>query len=394
MKPQLGWVWLSQAEREGAEAALSAGLVEGARDELGFGSIHFAYADRFFPGTSVLHTKLRYVFVVCWAYQEAMERYPGAAFPKDRLNAIQDRVGHRLLQRYGAGDNTGIIGVRILSNNESPRTKPSDIYWNAVRTWGLLQSDPPRAAPSQSVVQRRWQDYTVLRNVPEVDGRREKLELFDALPIRPGDWFEDGPISFDITPAEAGRIRRGWERANGGGSLMSRLAALGGEPPELLNSAQARSVCDAKERASLALAEQAGALVAIGRALYGAMVEDLKRDDPGGSTGQGGSYLKRAHDIHGETAKDLDIEALALDVAMGRDLQTFLMKIQDWSSRGGSYAGLRPAFLARESDLKNARALLLPDNVKRRKEWNLPLPYPLTYRWDRVQSFLRELSVA
>lgn len=43
---------------------------KGVRDEIGFLIVHQRYADRFFPGTSVLHTRLRYVLFVPWLYRD------------------------------------------------------------------------------------------------------------------------------------------------------------------------------------------------------------------------------------------------------------------------------------------------------------------------------------
>ena len=43
---------------------------QGVRDEIGFLTVHQRYADRFFPGTSVLHTRLRYVLFVPWLYRD------------------------------------------------------------------------------------------------------------------------------------------------------------------------------------------------------------------------------------------------------------------------------------------------------------------------------------
>jgi hypothetical protein len=41
------------------------------RDEIGFLLIHQGFADRFFPGTSVLHTRVRYALFVPWIYMQA-----------------------------------------------------------------------------------------------------------------------------------------------------------------------------------------------------------------------------------------------------------------------------------------------------------------------------------
>ena len=42
----------------------------GVRDEIGFLTIHQRYSDRFFPGTSVLHTRVRYALFVPWLFEE------------------------------------------------------------------------------------------------------------------------------------------------------------------------------------------------------------------------------------------------------------------------------------------------------------------------------------
>jgi len=42
--------------------------IQGVRDEIGFLFLHQAYADRFFPGTSVQQTRLRYALFVPWIY--------------------------------------------------------------------------------------------------------------------------------------------------------------------------------------------------------------------------------------------------------------------------------------------------------------------------------------
>jgi hypothetical protein len=396
VKPQLGWVWLSQAEREGAEAALEGVAVEGARDELGFGGIHFAYADRFFPGTSVQHTHLRYVFFVCWAYQEVIRRQPGPVFPGDILGKIQDRTGHKLIRAYGNRDNTGVIGIRILSGGASPQTKPSTIYWSALRTWNLLAPEPTlTATPPQSWVHGHWSAYSVPMKGPELDSLKTVQRLFDPLPPPPPGWgLEQGELRFDLSIPEAERIRRGWASAGNGDTLMSRLAEKGAAPPARLTSRAVLALCDQTERHSLRLAEEAGALVCIGRALYAAMVQDLKQVDQQASNSLSGRHLKDALAQYGGLALALNIEALARDTTSSKLLADLLVLIQDWARRGGDYGPLRQPFLQREIDLKGERALLLPENSTRRNDWSPRPPAPLSYRWEKVQAFLDQLARA
>ena len=68
MKPSLGWTFWSRADLRRIDKQLKADAQE-VRDELGFLLLHQAFADRFFPGTSVLiQTRLRYVLFVPWVY--------------------------------------------------------------------------------------------------------------------------------------------------------------------------------------------------------------------------------------------------------------------------------------------------------------------------------------
>ena len=69
MKPILGWTMLSREEMRQAERLASG--EQDTRDEIGFLLIHQGFADRFFPGTSVLHTRVRYALFVPWLYLQA-----------------------------------------------------------------------------------------------------------------------------------------------------------------------------------------------------------------------------------------------------------------------------------------------------------------------------------
>lgn len=70
MKPTLGWTMLSREEMRQVERSL-ANCEQDTRDEIGFLLIHQGFADRFFPGTSVLHTRIRYALFVPWVYLQA-----------------------------------------------------------------------------------------------------------------------------------------------------------------------------------------------------------------------------------------------------------------------------------------------------------------------------------
>lgn len=69
MESQFGWTLLSRDASRGVETQLRDDL-EGVRVEIGFLTLHPEYSDRFFPGTSMLYTRLRYVLFVPWMYEK------------------------------------------------------------------------------------------------------------------------------------------------------------------------------------------------------------------------------------------------------------------------------------------------------------------------------------
>jgi hypothetical protein len=127
---------LSEADRAAANRFLSK-LTDGTRDELGFAPIHFAFADRFFPGTSVQHAQLRYVFFVAWSYQELLAQTAGGPFPIDELFKIERRYSLRLMKGADALQNSGISGWTKYAAGERPLVRASTIYWTALRSWRM-----------------------------------------------------------------------------------------------------------------------------------------------------------------------------------------------------------------------------------------------------------------
>lgn len=100
-------------------------------DELGVGSVRDALSDTLLPGTSVLHTRARYLLFVPWICQ-GLER--------DRVPP--DRAGRRLrndevkliyaLERGGEG--LGVVGREA---RERTQRLPAVIYWGALGRYGI-----------------------------------------------------------------------------------------------------------------------------------------------------------------------------------------------------------------------------------------------------------------
>src|SRR3954451_10069501 len=104
-----GWTYLSRDALRRAERQLS-GAGDGVRDEIGFLIIHQRYADHFFPGTSVLHTRLRYALLIPWIFETLRQKRHA---PRDFAQAYVD-MEHDLTGRLKAGETDGVIGGDIF----------------------------------------------------------------------------------------------------------------------------------------------------------------------------------------------------------------------------------------------------------------------------------------
>ena len=140
MKPTIGWVLLSKDAVGRAETQLHED-VTGVRDELGFLLIHSGYANRFFPGTSVLHTRLRYVLFIPWMYQDLV-RNGNYKNIEQRVANFEKNLAGRLLALDGT------IGKR--SYPEPTSQPPTFVYWTALGTWGFLKRRPDGTWPTKS----------------------------------------------------------------------------------------------------------------------------------------------------------------------------------------------------------------------------------------------------
>ena len=133
MKPVLGWTMLSELEVKQIERSL-ANSEQDTRDEIGFLLLHQGFADRFFPGTSVLHTRIRYSLFVPWLYQRAAEGRGRGADIDAAIRRLLVELAIRL-KRLGK-ERYGVIGGDKLGQLTSQ--PPDRVYWTAMREWGLL----------------------------------------------------------------------------------------------------------------------------------------------------------------------------------------------------------------------------------------------------------------
>jgi hypothetical protein len=404
MQSNFGWTLLSRDALRRAEKQLRDDA-EGVRDEVGFLALHQAYADRFFPGTSVQHTRLRYALFVPWLY-EKVARQPDRRTIADAVERQEIALAGRLKD---AGEHGVIGGLRYPQPTTQP---PTMVYWTALATWRILRPGPDGTVPSRQNVHRAIARKPARQQVHDDDKQPllEEEPLFSAIPEPPEAWSDPAKrLDFNLEKAE-GRFLRNCllsvtrPDSSGAQSLLARLVEQRVEMTESLSlwSPAVRAAADQADREALLRARQAAALSAIGRGVYAAMVEDLREGNDG--------LLTR--DVHRENLKTvieefatqalaLDVEKITLDApSISTGILGVLRATQAWlRGRSGAVADLHSVYQSAESRRKGRRARLTRSLAGRdkRAEWvpdQHPLATPLHYRWGRVRQLLLDLQEA
>ena len=189
----LAWLDFDAAATERVGTLLRSLQEPATLDVLGLGSVTHAFSEMLHPGTSYIHTRLRYFMFLPWIFQrlETERVAPSDFFRRLRHDEalLIDRLRH-------LGPGKGVIGYRAGRNL---KRMPSDIYWGGLWDWGLrrlplgLGEYAQRAAALGRYRAARDDDG----NVTDRTG-----SMWAPLP-GPPEGFLETDISFDLTREEA-----------------------------------------------------------------------------------------------------------------------------------------------------------------------------------------------
>lgn len=195
MVSSFGWLDTDNEQRRKMLEVVDLFKEEGTVDELGIGSIRDAFADALFPGTSVLQTRLRYVLFIPWLMQEATKGNRSASEMSVRFHEYELQLIYALGQ---GGEKLGVIG-----NTARAKLKrmPSSMYWAAMGTWGIRNTDlSPDAYFRRQYDYRRLADRTARADDPEARDLLLNNDLDPHLPAAPAGLL--GKTSFALRPEE------------------------------------------------------------------------------------------------------------------------------------------------------------------------------------------------
>ena len=213
---QLGWVDFSREDREKVLDVMNLLQEQGAVDEIGIGLVRDAFANLFFPGTSTVQTVAKYFLIVPYVLKEATEGRYGNDLNKilRKIDQEEKACGIRLMENCPGED--GIIGRRVLPKNWVAR-KPSSIYWNGIRTYGICTQDLtiPELLKASIILQAQKKtsalgnkgDDTADSERDDTDaGRDVATQLFSVPDDYYGDWRTN--LSIHLTATEAAFLRK------------------------------------------------------------------------------------------------------------------------------------------------------------------------------------------
>jgi hypothetical protein len=183
-------------------------------------------------------------------------------------------------------------------------------------------------------------------------------------------------------------------------SLMARLAESGTAVKDLKFPWEPAvlAVADREDGEALKRVSKAAALSAVGRAVYAALVEDLRQADGLETPHVHRTHLKKIVTEYKSPALAVDPDDLTQDseYLLGDPILEILKETQSWLKKGGSYMGLRTVYEEAEARRKGSRARL-PRSLaarRRRAEWSAdehPEASPLHFRWPNVRRLLSDL---
>ncbi len=160
---------------------------------MGLGSIRDAFSDLIAPGTSTIHTRLRYFLFIAWICQRIEKSDTSATQFASRLRNDEATLIKCLI------DGNEKNGVQGYTSGIKLKRMPSSAYWGGLRIWGIRKRDWSIADYGRNI--------TRLRASKKADGADDTIgnsltTIWNDMPKAPENFLEGG-IEFKLTSEEA-----------------------------------------------------------------------------------------------------------------------------------------------------------------------------------------------
>lgn len=190
---QLGWIDFSREERNKVMATLDLLSTTTALDELGIGTLRDRYADILFPGISTIQTRAKYFVIIPYIFSlTESQKFKRSSEIIPWVNKIEDNLVSTLVKNSGE-DDAGIIGSRSLKQGKQVKRKPSSIYWNGMRTYGILLDNRVSMDQMATLIYNQGNKRRNIEIVKGVDSYDDETAASDGISI-----FSPAKLDYDF----------------------------------------------------------------------------------------------------------------------------------------------------------------------------------------------------
>ena len=210
----VGWIDFSSEHRDKVRTVIDLLTKQGVVDELGIGVIRDSFADRMFPGVSTIQTRAKYFVLTALLIHD----YDRQTESKKEKESLDDYLSHwekwcriQLAKRYGdRGEGLGIIGISFGERRDRDvQRPPSSVYWNGLRTFGIVRSRLSLSEFGRDISGRRSLG-AILDQTNRLKGDDLDADAENGPRIRVPDVEEDywDNLTITLTPTEAEFLRQ------------------------------------------------------------------------------------------------------------------------------------------------------------------------------------------
>ncbi|WP_020146737.1 DUF6361 family protein [Thioalkalivibrio sp. ALJ15] len=373
------------------------------RDELGLGAVRDNLADLLFPGTSTIQTRLRYMLLVAWVYQQVESELALGALGSEKVPARAADLEFRIVDVLReADDRAGVFGI---GSGRTLQRLPSSVYWAGLASWGIREVPLSQERYHRSVaglVERRREGVARAGEGESDESGSEYRTWHAGLPEAPERFPAD--VSLALDRAEGAFIRDRVRECHPTSLLAHLFERCAPADVEYPWEHPDRAGFSDRQQALLDQAEKLAVLAQGAFLLYNlALSERRERED-------WVEHYEQRMDDWTESARALPLAEWNLDdlfalteVGTLRVQQRARDFLRDWRERvlacGSDGARLRADEAARdlvrrrESLLKKARSRFT--NPQALTQWSGQSGASrYNYRWPTVSRFHRDLYAA
>lgn len=194
-----GWLDSDEKHREMMLELVRLFQDEGSVDELGIGGVRDAFANRFFPATSVLHTRARYLLFIPWLLEDVTRH----GWPAEKVKReFRDQEVKLIRSLVKGGEKQGVIGRQA---GKDLKTMPSSAYWAALRQMRICLWDTTIEGYLRQATSGIRGSASDRSTDDAADGHARNAGIHTSLPERPSDLLKD--TTFDLTADEAAFLK-------------------------------------------------------------------------------------------------------------------------------------------------------------------------------------------